>query len=137
MSGHADSHSSNDSHGPGHKAEDDEIAYGKVIGVGVVSLTIFALSTWWAAVILSRETKKVEDATGVTHRPSRVEKDEIGIIDQVPFATDRRLPKWKAERAAHLNGYGWTDRPKGLTHVPIEGAMDAVAGGALPEGAPR
>ena len=133
MSGHDKSH--ND-HGHGHESE-DEIAYGKVIGVGVVSLAVFALSIFWAARILSRETEKVEQATGVTHRPLRVEQEEIGIVDQVPFAIDKRLHRWKAEHAARLNGYGWVDRSKGIAHVPIDQAMEAVAGGALPAGAPR
>jgi len=133
MSGHDKSH--ND-HGHGHGAE-DEIAYGKVIGVGVVSLAVFALSIFWAWKILGRETEKVEQATGVTHRPLRVEQEEIGIVDQVPFSIDRRLHRWKAEHAARLNGYGWIDRSKGIAHVPIDQAMEAVAGGALPAGAPR
>jgi hypothetical protein len=136
MSGHDNNPHGNDQHGQGHKSE-DEIAYGKVIGVGAVSLVIFALSTVWAAVILSRETKKVEDAVGVTYRPLKVEQEEIGIVDQIPFASDKRLPRWKAEHAAKLNGYGWVDRAKGVAHIPIERAMEAVAGGTLPAGAPR
>jgi hypothetical protein len=127
--------SHNDPHG--HAKSEDEIAYGKVILVGVVSLVIFALSTVWAAIILSRETKKVEEVTGQTHRPPRVEMEEIGIVDQVPFAVDRRLHRWRAEHDAKLNGFGWVDRGKGVAHVPIERAMEAVAGGALPAGAPR
>jgi hypothetical protein len=130
MSGH-DKH---DQHAHGGE---DEIAYGKVIGVGVVSLAIFALSILWASRILSRETERNEEATGVTHRPARVEQEEIGIVDQVPFSVDKRLHRWKAEHAARLNGYGWVDRSKGIAHMPIEQAMDAVAGGALPAGAPR
>jgi hypothetical protein len=131
MSGH-DKHSDH-----AHKAEDDEIAYGKVILVGVVSLGIFALSTVWAAKILSHETQKVHEATGEPQRPPRVEQEEIGIVDQVPFAVDKRLHRWKAEQSAKLNGYGWVDRSKGIAHVPIEQAMDAVVGGTLPAGAPR
>ena len=136
MSGHDNNPHGNDQHGQGHKSE-DEIAYGKVIGVGAVSLVIFALSTVWAAVILNRETKKVEQEHGVVYRPQRVEQEEIGIVDQIPFASDKRLPRWKAEHAAKLNGYGWVDRAKGVAHIPIERAMEAVAGGTLPAGAPR
>ena len=124
-----------DSHG--HAKSEDEIAYGKVIIVGVVSLAIFALSVVWAAVILSKETKKVEDATGATHRPPRVEQEEIGIVDQVPFNVDNRLARWRREHDVRLNGFGWIDRTKGVAHVPIERAMESVAGGALPAGAPR
>ena len=124
----------NDQHG--HDAASDEIAYGKVIAVGVVSLLIFAFSTVWAAYILSHETKKNEQATGAIHRPSRVEREEIGIIDQVPFSVDRRLARWRGEHNGRLNSYGWIDRSKGIAHVPIEQAMNAIAGGALPAGAP-
>jgi hypothetical protein len=139
MSGHDNPHLPHlphDPHGGGHKSE-DEIAYGKVIWIGVISLAIFAASTVWAAVILSHETKKNEQATGVTHRPLRVTEEEIGIVDQVPFAVDTRLHRWRAAHAARLNGYGWVDREKGIVHVPIERAIEAVAGGALPAGAPK
>jgi hypothetical protein len=108
-----------------------------VIAVGVVSLAIFAASVVWASVILSHETKKNEQATGAIHRPARITEEEIGIVDQVPFATDTRLHRWRAEHNAKLNGYGWIDREKGIVHVPIERAMDAIAGGTLPAGAPK
>ena len=124
-----------DSHG--HGKSEDEIDYWKVIAVGVVSLVIVGLSTVWAAWILSHETKKVEEATGATHRPPRVEQEEIGIVDQVPFNVDRRLERWRREHDARLNGFGWIDRTKGVAHVPIERAMESIAGGALPAGAPR
>jgi hypothetical protein len=124
-----------DSHG--HAKSEDEIDYWKVIAVGVVSLVIFGLSTVWAAWILSHETKKVEEATGATHRPPRVEQEEIGIVDQVPFNVDNRLARWRREHDARLNGFGWIDRAKGVAHVPIERAMESVAGGALPAGAPQ
>ena len=84
----------------------------------------------------SHETKKVEEATGATHRPPRVEQEEIGIVDQVPFAIDNRLARWRREHDARLNGYGWVDRSKGVAHVPIERAMEvgrrrrAARGGA-------
>ena len=133
MSGH-DAHK--DQHDHGHKSE-DEIDYWKVILVGVFSLAIFAISTVWAAWILSHETKKVEQATGAIHRPLKVEQEEIGIVDQVPFSVDKRLDRWRAEHDARLNGYGWTDRVKGIAHVPIERAIEAVANGGLPAGAPR
>jgi len=129
MSGHDQPHE--------HDGASDEIAFGKVIAVGVVSLAIFAASVIWASVILSHETKKNEEATGATHRPTRVTEEEIGIVDQVPFSIDTRLHRWRAAHNAKLNGYGWIDREKGIVHVPIERAMDAIAGGTLPAGAPK
>ena len=132
MSGH-DPHNQHDH---GHKSE-DESDYWKVILVGVFSLAIFAISTVWAAWILSHETKKVEQATGATQRPLKVVAEEIGIVDQVPFSVDKRLDRWNAEHSARLNGYGWTDRSRGIAHIPIERAIEAVANGGLPAGAPR
>jgi len=132
MSGHDQPH---DPHG--HDGASDEIAFGKVITIGVVSLAIFAASVIWASVILSHETKKNEQATGATHRPVRVTEEEIGIVDQVPFSVDTRLHRWRAAHNAKLNGYGWVDQEKGIAHVPIERAMDAIAGGKLPAGAPQ
>jgi hypothetical protein len=119
-----------------HRAE-SEINYPKVIAVGVVSLVIFAACTVWAAVILSRETAHVEAATGAARAGKDIGKDEIGIVDQVPFIIDHRLQYWREERSAKLNGYGWVDRAKGIAHQPIDRAMDAVASGAQPMGAPR
>jgi hypothetical protein len=133
MSSH--SHDTHDSHPPGHKSE-DQIDFTKVIAVGVVSLIVFALGTIWAVAILHHETAKVEAATGVPRYPD-LGKAEIGIVDQVLFEGDHRLATWRAERAARLNGYGWTDRSKGIVHIPIERALEEAASGALPEGAPK
>ena len=114
-----------------------EINYPKVIGVGVVSLVIFALCTVWAAKILSRETASVEAATGAARAGKDIGKDEIGIVDQVPFIIDHRFHYWREAHDAKLNSYGWVDRAKGIAHVPIDKAMDAVAAGAQPMGMPK
>jgi hypothetical protein len=129
-------------HGPsdhdahGHKSE-DQIDFPKVIAVGVVSLVVFALGVFWASAILHRETKRAEETTGLSSRPTQIGKAEIGIVDQVPFSGDHRLADWRQERSSRLNSYGWVDRAKGIVHVPIERAIDATLAGALPEGAPK
>jgi hypothetical protein len=128
------SHDPHDAHD--HKSA-DEINYVKVIGVGVVSLIIFALCTVWAAKILNLKTSEIERSSGLARPGAELGKQEIGIVDQVPFEVDSRLEEWRQSHGARLNGYGWVDRNKGIAHVPIERAMDAVASGALPMGAPR
>lgn len=133
MSSH--SHDTHDGHAPGHESE-DAIDYKKVILVGVFSLAAFALGTIWAVAILHHETAKAHVSTGVPRVPA-LGQAEIGIVDQVLFEGDHRLASWRAERAARLNGYGWVDRSKGLVHIPIERAMDEVASGMLPDGAPK
>jgi hypothetical protein len=128
-------HDAHENHPPGHESE-DQIDFGKVIMVGVVSLAIFGLGTIWAVKILHHETAKVEAVTGVPRAPE-LGKAEIGIVDQVLFEGDHRLATWRAERAARLNGYGWVDRSKGIVHIPIERALDEAASGTLPDGAPK
>jgi hypothetical protein len=124
-------------HGDTHEDSADDISYGKVIAVGVASLVIFALCTVWAAVILKRETARVESSTGAPKPATFIGTPEIGIVDQAPFITDHRLQEWRTAHQARLEGYGWVDRAKGIAHIPIETAMDQVAAGALPQGAPR
>jgi hypothetical protein len=123
---------------PHGKQSEDAIDFTKVILVGIVSLAIFAIGTVWAAAILRHETAKNEAAAGgPPSRPTQIGSAEIGIVDQLPFLTDHRLYYWRREKKEQLDGYGWVDRGKGISHVPIEEAMDAVASGALPAGAPK
>lgn len=119
----------------GHQTE-DAVDYFKVVLVGVASLVVFAIATWWAAIILRHETAHVRETSGET-KPVEIGATEIGIVDQVPFISDHRLEEWQTERHAYLNGYGWVDKGKGVVHIPIDKAMEQVLGGALPAGAPK
>jgi hypothetical protein len=117
-----------ESHG---KESEDNIDFRKVIAVGVVSLVIFALATWWAIAILHGERSQLKGRS--EGRPgTQLGKTEIGIVDQVPFSKDKRLEVWKIERAEWLANYNWVDRAHGIVTMPIERAMDAVVAGAVP-----
>ena len=127
---------------PGHGAQDhaagsaDAVDYGKVIGVGVASLAIFAVSIWVASIIYRGGEADAVAKAG--HAPEiDTKRAEIGIVDQVPFTADKRLPAWRAERKAYVNGYGWIDRAKGIVHIPIDQAMAQIVAGAAPAGAPK
>src|SRR4051812_36541602 len=122
--------------GPGPHGAQDDVDYGKVIGVGVVSLLLFAVSIWWASIIWRDQIKSVEAKTGKA-RQVDVSRTEVGIVDQVPFVSDKRLPQWRAARKHELESYGWVDKSKNLVHIPIQSAMEKVAAGAMPEGAPK
>ena len=119
----------------GHGAEDN-IDFGKVIAVGVISLVIFAIATYWAATILHRETARIEERSGHP-RPAVLGAAEIGIVDQPPFSSDTRFDVWHKQHADWLDNPGWVDRTKGIAHISIDSAIDAVVGGARPAGAPR
>jgi hypothetical protein len=114
----------------GHESE-DAIDFRKVIAVGVVSLVIFAIASWWAVSILHSERALLKGREEM--RPgSEIGKAEIGIVDQVPFTKDQRLDAWRARHAQWLNSYNWVDRPHGIVTMPIERAMDALVAGAVP-----
>ena len=122
--------------GPGPHGAQDDVDYGKVVAVGIASIALFAVSIWWSAIIWKDSRKDIEAQSGRA-REIDMSRPEIGIVDQVPFVTDKRLPQWRAARKHELESYGWVDKSKGLVHIPIEAAMDRVAGGAMPEGAPK
>jgi hypothetical protein len=124
-------------HGHGHSdGATDAVNYRKVIGVGVASLVLFAVSIWVSAVIWHGAMADAE-AKGGRARAIDTHRAEIGIVDQVPFTYDKRLPKWRHDRKVELESYGWVDKTKGVVRIPIEAAMDKVAGGAMPAGAPK
>jgi len=116
---------------PHGQSNEDQIDFRKVIGVGVVSLVIFALATYWAVAILHGERAQMKGREEA-RVAAEIGKPEIGIVDQVPFAKDTRLAEWRKERADWLNNYGWVDRAHGIARMPIQRAMDAVVAGAVP-----
>jgi hypothetical protein len=98
---------------------------GKIVIVGVVSLTIFAAGIIWSYQLMVGRQDEIH-AHGLPRPPSEIGKPEIGIVDQVPFAIDHRLEAWKAEYTKRLSTYGWVDRAKGVVHIPVEKAMEQV-----------
>jgi hypothetical protein len=119
--------SSSGSHTPEHTpSNEDDVNMKKIVGVGVISLVIFALSAVVAFFILKVDTANLQAATGVVRKGKYVGHPEIGIVDAVPFDEDKRLGEWRDKLRNHLNGYGWVDRSKGIIHIPIDQAMDAV-----------
>jgi hypothetical protein len=124
-------------HGHGGGGATDAVDYGKVIGVGVASLVIFAISIAWAGWLMHRTIAETESKTGTQNLEFDRTRAEIGIVDQVPFVSDKRLHEWKGDRRHELETYGWVDKSKGVVRIPIEAAMDKVIGGAMPAGAPK
>jgi hypothetical protein len=113
-------------HGSEHPAlEGDGIDIKKILMIGGGSLTIFALSAFVAYLILRHDTAAF-DERGRPPVPSKIGKDEIGIVDQPEFEGDQRLEEWKAAKQQRLNHYGWVDRQKNLIHIPIDKAIDQV-----------
>ncbi|HEY0708134.1 MAG TPA: hypothetical protein VGG33_15120 [Polyangia bacterium] len=98
----------------------------KIVVVGVVSLVIFAISAVIAALVLNADEAAL-NVTGLAPIPADIaKKEELGIIDMVPFDSDRRLETWHAEKQKALSSWGWVDKSKGVVRMPIEAAMKDV-----------
>jgi len=99
---------------------------GKIVVIGLVSLTLFAVGIVWAYQLMVRRQAAIESTTGIAGEAAQLGKVEIGIVDQVPFEIDHRVEKWRADYKKALSSYGWVDRAKGIVRIPIEQAMERV-----------
>jgi hypothetical protein len=102
-----------------------DIRFGKVIAVGVISLAVFAVGSIWSVAIL-REKQKEMNPSGRVTLPAELGQEEIGIVDQVPFDLNHWVHKYKQEQEQRLDSYGWVDRKAGTIHVPIDRAMELL-----------
>jgi hypothetical protein len=121
---HSSSHSTQ--HPPPATGAEDDVNVKLILGVGVISLAVFALSAVVAHVILRRDEAALQVRGVAPLVRGLAQKDEIGIIDAIPFDADARLDRWKREKARALTSYGWVDRKKGIIHIPVEEAMKEV-----------
>jgi hypothetical protein len=105
---------------------EDGMNIAKIVIVGVVSLVIFAVSAVAAGLILRGDEAEL-NAKGLAPLPADIRhKEEVGIIDYVPFDSDHRLAEWRAKQEATLTSYGWVDRSKGVIHIPIDTAIKDI-----------
>jgi hypothetical protein len=125
-------------HGSSHPSslDDDGIDIKKILMIGGLSLSIFAISAVIAYFMLRSHVTDYE-AKGLPAVPAMVGKDEIGIVDQPVFSTDRRLEEWKAAKQHRLGSYGWVDRKKNLIHIPMDKAIDQVVTESAANGNPQ
>jgi hypothetical protein len=134
----SDAHSHQPTEQPAHvPGTDDDVNISQIIWIGVVSLAIFALSAVAAHIILRGDEAQLQKRGVAPLVRGLAKKHEIGIIDYVPFDSDARLDRWRAEKTKALNSYGWVDRKKGLIHVPVEEAMKEVVRQAAAGGGAR
>lgn len=102
-----------------------DIQFGKVIAVGLISLAIFAIGSVWAVSILHTKQKEM-NPSGRVALPAELGQEEVGIVDQVPFDLNRWVQKYKQEQGQRLDSYGWVDRKAEKIHLPIDRAMDLL-----------
>jgi hypothetical protein len=111
-------------HAPG-ELEDKNLPYRKIVGVGVGSVIVFALSIVWSTTILRASEKEMHPA-GPPPVPPGVNQYEVGIVNQRMFSLDQRAAQKRLQQMDRLNRYGWIDRQAGVAHIPIDVAMEMM-----------
>ncbi len=118
------SHSTENLPPPEAQAE-EAIHWSKVLGVGIGALIAFTIAVWITARFMQTRERMLQP-NGPDPVPRQIGEGEIGIVDQVPFDVSRAAAQYRRERLERLGSWGWVDRKRGIVHMPIEKAMDAV-----------
>jgi hypothetical protein len=105
--------------------EDKNLPYRKIVGVGVGSVIIFALSIIWSTSLLRGAEKEMQPG-GAPPLPVGVNQYEVGIVNQRMFSLDQRAAQKRLQQMNRLNTYGWLDRQAGVAHIPVDVAMDML-----------
>ncbi len=120
------SHQPSTAHLPPPEAQAEEgIAWGSLLGVGIGSIVVFAISILIVVKVLHAREKELQP-NGPDPMPVQMGQSEIGIVDQAPFGVTRSLQMYRSDRAARLSSWGWVDRKNGIVHMPIEEAMELL-----------
>jgi hypothetical protein len=104
--------------------EEDRVASGKILAVGIISIAIFAVGGVWSVSIQNRNMGGIGEVplagTVEANHPMRPEQ---GIVYQLPFNLSSFGPDKRVQKEQWLDSYGWVDKGAGIVHLPIEAAM--------------
>ncbi len=114
------------------RQEEEGLPVVKVMIVGLVSMIVFALAVLVTAWGMGHVQQTQWPQGPAVVNPTEVERLQTGMVKQDLFVLTKRAEQLKAEQLAQLQSYGWISRPHGIIHIPIDEAMQKVAGGARP-----
>jgi hypothetical protein len=104
-----------------------------LFALGLAGCTLLVLALMKVAVgALGREAR--EGAHAIHPLAASTERAPEPRLQDTPALDLQRLREREETR---LSTYGWIDRPGGVVHIPIERAMEIVAGEGLPARAAR
>jgi hypothetical protein len=114
------------------ESEPDYVDPRFVIGVGVVGAAVTALCCGIAWLVLSWSSagrgSGAFHQTRVAPPPTEVNQIEADLIDA-------KAPPPVGSAPGRLQSFGWSERPSGLVHVPLERAFQLYLSGARAAGA--
>ena len=93
----------------------------------VVTLAVLVLATFLVTIIMLRLWSKPQ-ATGAGGFSARIEPTQAAPEPRLQVAPPADLKKLRAIEDARLRQYQWIDRQAGIAAIPIERAMEILAG---------
>jgi hypothetical protein len=111
---------------PEVRREEDVLPRALILRIALVTVTlglslcVVAYLILWGREQALRPSMRFPEREAVPHPVSGVRADL--------FELARPRPDLKARQRLWLSSYGWVDRGRGLVHIPVERAMDIVAG---------
>ncbi len=111
------------------RQEEDAIAGGRLMRIAVVAIGVGLVGVAFSALLLETNTGGIRGHLPIGVSP-RAAGPAIAHVEQTPlFGASGGLELRRRQRE-ELSRYRWVDRDAGLVAIPIERAMDVVAGEA-------
>ena len=105
------------------RAEEDRIATGRIVAVGVGALLVFLCASIVATRVLARHRAEAWPA-GPPPLPAEMGSAKIGMVEQELFENTVTGPAWLRTQRQRLDRYGWVNRKAGVVHIPIDRAIE-------------
>ncbi|MBI2897024.1 MAG: hypothetical protein HYY06_25935 [Deltaproteobacteria bacterium] len=112
------------------RPSDESVGVVIKFGAGLLAVTalVFLAVAWMFGVLDERARASMRPPPPMAERGPRVPPEPR--LEVSPGVTLRRI---RAREDEILSSYGWVDRDAGVVRIPIDRAMDLVAGGRRPE----
>jgi hypothetical protein len=107
--------------------EEDRVDSRRLLRVGLASIVIGAIGVFFAGLIVAATAGSLRPSFAGPYGP-RPAPVELSRIEQTPVGTAQRGIDLRDEQRRELETWGWVDRKAGIAKIPIERAMDVVAG---------
>ncbi|MDQ6621360.1 MAG: hypothetical protein M3Z31_16995 [Pseudomonadota bacterium] len=105
------------------------------VGIGAAVIVVAIVLAVVSAFMLLRLMSGEHGEKGLAPIPGRAQGPAGGPALEVDPA--KAIAAFRAEKERQLTSYGWIDRPNAIVHIPIERAMQIVAGQGTGEAKPK
>jgi len=110
------------------RSEEDRIAPGPIVAVGIGALVLFFLASWVTIGYL----RVKEGYRPPLPVPAELGESKLALVEQQLFELSTRGARERDAQRERLGTYGWVDRKAGIVRLPIDRAMELSAQGVRP-----